>query len=1399
MDDQVAPEVEPRRRGKVLGIALAIGALLLAVLALSYAWLQSDSGRGYAASRIAGMEFKNGLKIGVKRIEGSLFGQLRLVGVTASDPQGVFLTSPEIMLDWRPFALASNHVDIHSLRLESADWLRMPHFRPSAEDQPLLPDIDIDIDRFEARRIRVAAAVTGLPHVLSLSGKAHIADRRAQVEAHARAINAKGIAGGDRFDLLLDAVPDTNRLALDARLDAPAGGLVAGLAGLSQPVALALKGKGDWQSWRGRLSAQSATARIADLDLAARNGSFAVKGPLRPGLLVPLSARNMLMPVTQIDLRAVAQDRRLALSGGASNANFTLGVSGIADLAQSAWHDFGLAFRLTQPRTLAARLSGSEVTARATLDGSFAAPRIAYALNAASLGFGTTVMEGLSVSGSARLDKDHWRIPVSGRLRGMRGVNSSLAPLLANLRLNGDLAYANGRVLSDNIHLLSDRIDAMAIVVADLDKGFYTGGLQGRVNGYRVESVGIFNLDTQMDIKPGAGDYFRLAGRITARSTRLEGGIESFLGGDALIAADVGYDSNGLATVDRVTVTAPAFRLASGRGEYRPDGSIRFAGRGTSNAYGPLAVAVTGTAADPVARITASRPGFGVGLADVTAIVRRRGDGIFIQGEGESAYGPVTAHVQARQRPAGLALEVLPGSHFSGVGLTGSLTRTPAGPFAGALLAGGAGVEGRVQLSSSQGHQRIVAHLAADHAELPGRIGLWADRALADADMVLYDRPQVVADVQLAGARIGRLQIAGARGKINYRAGTGTAQLLMEGRTRYPFRIAVNAALQPELWRVAMKGRFNGIDIATRGPLRIEPERAGYVLRTSVIETGNGSVALEGRYGPGIVIHSRLNAVNLALADPFMPGLGLGGSATGSLDFTQANPSAFPSADARLQLQDFTRTTLASQSLPVDIHLVGRLLPDGGTAGVVIRRRGAVVGRMQLGLRPLGPGAGSWTTRLLAAPLSGGMRYNGPADALFSLAALPDQSLKGPIGVAADFTGRVNAPQLTGLVRANNLTYDNGRYGTRLTRMQLSGKFTNDRLEVEKLTAKAGEGTVSGKGFVSLSSRQGFPAQLGLDLSRARVAAGHGLSSVATGNIEVVNSPETGSVIKGTLKLPETHYRIVRQGSAQIARLTGVRRKPALSRERITGSPEEAMALPAHWKLDVDLKADNRVFVTGMGLNSEWAADLHAGGTTDAPELTGGVTLVRGTLGFAGRSFELTEGRLTFAGNGMSPTLHVVATADVEGVATTITVTGSSLDPQFAFTSTPSLPRDELMARILFGNSVGQLSAIQAVQLAASLNNLRGSKGGLNPLGVLQSSAGIDRLRILDADKATGRQTSVAVGKYISNDIYIELVTDARGYTATQLEVSLTRALSVLSKMSSFGGSSVGLRYRKDY
>ena len=367
----------------------------------------------------------------------------------------------------------------------------------------------------------------------------------------------------------------------------------------------------------------------------------------------------------------------------------------------------------------------------------------------------------------------------------------------------------------------------------------------------------------------------------------------------------------------------------------------------------------------------------------------------------------------------------------------------------------------------------------------------------------------------------------------------------------------------------------------------------------------------------------------------------------------------------------------------------------------------------------------------------------------------------------------MQTPQLTGLVRANDLTYENEVYGTRLSQMKLAGTFTNDRFQLDTLRAVAGDGSVSGSGFVSLSSDKGFPLDLKLNLDNARLARSDNISSTATGDIRITNQPGANARIAGTIRLPQTRYKVIRQGGAQVPVLTGVRRKPPLGRQKVTGNAEPGTGLPTVFDLAVNIKADDQIYISGMGLESEWATDLRITGTTANPLIAGDVSLVRGTYGFAGNSFELTEGLITFSGGALTnPTIKIAAESDVDGVTAILNVTGRAQNPQIAFTSTPALPQDEIISRILFGSSVANLSAIQAVQLASSLNSLRGGGGGFNPLGELQAATGIDRLRILGGDEATGRGTSLAAGKYLTDDVYIEIITDARGFTATQLEVT---------------------------
>ncbi|MGB7372296.1 translocation/assembly module TamB domain-containing protein [Erythrobacter sp.] len=1393
-----------RRRSPVRTIAkwtaIVIGGLLVLIAAVLLG-LNTGPGKRLIADQIAALEFENGLEIDIGRIEGSIYSEMVIHDLTLSDPSGTFLVTPEARLDWRPFAFINNHIDIRSLIVRTMTLQRLPEFNETPpSEEPLLPDYDIDIGTFRIDNFIAEEAVSGERRVASFAGEAHIADGRAQARLDAATIAGEGRAGGDRIALLLDAIPEENELDIDLDLNAPADGVLAAMAGLGEPVRLRVSGDGDWEAWNGRIDANLAGSEFARLTLQARDGTFAISGPTRVARLFEGPTAALLGPVMNVDMTAALDERRVDLGGNLRSDAFTLNANGLVDLSDNSFEDLKLAFVLLEPSTLAENLRGSGLRALLTLDGEFATPQVQYALNANRLLMNDLGLQNLRASGAANVNAERILIPVEASVARIVGLDTVAGGTLQDVRLAGDFAIEGSRVLSDNIRIRSDRIDANVVLLADTASGLYTGAIDGRIDNYRLESVGIFDIETDVDLESQDGG-FALAGRVRARSTSLfNDGVRDFLGGNAVAASDVRYGSDGVVRFSSLSLNAPAVRVTGGSGFYSPDGRLALNADGVTDAYGRVGVRVAGTISDPNAVVTAERPGLGIGLANLRAEITGAPNGYRLDATAATDYGPLAADVVLGTGEQ-LTLDIN-SANLAGIDFSGSLRQTPAGPFAGRLDANGRGVAGIVRLDAEGEYQEVIANLRARDTVLQGPANLAIGSAIIDARAVLYDQPYVVADAQLSQTTFGEFYLNAARAKIDYRDGRGNARVLAEGTSGVPFRIAANAELEPDLWRAALKGRVRGIDFATTSPARIIPGEGEYELLPTRIDFGRGNIRLAGTYGEGIKMQSRLDSLDLAMIDAFVPGLGVNGRASGSLDFNQPNTSAFPRADARLQIANFSRTTAVSVSQPVNISFVGKLLPGGGEARAVMRRRGTVIGRMVASLSPLPPGSGDWTTRLLAAPLGGGIRYNGPADTLFSFAGQPDQRLSGPIGVAADFSGRVQDPELSGIVRASNLTYENQTYGTRLSNMAIQGRFSGDRLEIERLTATAGDGTVSAEGYVSLAEASGYPMNVEVTMDDARLASSDALSATASGNLTLAKAAGRAALLSGTIRLPETRYEIIRQGAAEIPELSGVRFKPPRGPQRITGDEpaEPQPGLFDQLRLDIALNAPEQLYVSGMGLESEWSADMRLTGTSADPRVSGDIELVRGTLGFAGRSFELTEGQVDFTGGAsINPVIRLTATEEVEDVTVNVNVTGRAYDPQIAFSSVPGLPQDEIVSRILFGSSIGNLSTIQAVQLAASLNSLRGSGGGLNPLGKLRSATGIDRLRILGSDETSGRGTALAAGQYLTDDIYVEFITDARGFTATQLEVSLTPFLSILSQAGGSGATNVNIRYRRDY
>ncbi|MEN7535654.1 translocation/assembly module TamB domain-containing protein [Aurantiacibacter flavus] len=1381
--------------------ALVLGALVLLVAAVLIG-LDTKAGRQFVAEQVAGLSFENGMEIGIGEIDGSLYGNMVIRDLEIRDPQGVFLSSPEVSVGWRPFAFINNHVDVRVLSSPLITLERLPEFAETPpSDAPLLPDIDIDIGALRVDRLVVEAPVSGERRVVQLRGNAHIADGRAQVALNGETLAVEGGAAGDQLALVLDAVPEENRLEIALDVDAPTGGMIAALAGLDEGLTLTAKGEGNWDQWDGQLTADRVDGPVARLDVSARDGLVRVRGPAQLAWFFEGATAQLLSPELNLDLAAQLGERSADVEATVASDAFRLNAQGLVNLADNSFDGLGLDFVLTRPSALAENLSGRGVRAELTLDGPFATPDVAYRLAADRLVLDDMGLVGLAAQGEATVNSEQIMIPVQASASRITGLDTVAGGTLENVRLAGDLAISGSRILSDNMRLRSDRIDAGLILVADMSTGLYTGAIDGRIDNYRVESVGLFDIRTDADLETEAGGGFAMTGRVNMRSTQLfNEGVRSFLGGNVTAASDVRYGADGVVRLSGLSLRSPDVQISGGSGTWSSDGSISLDAKGTTTAYGDVGVTLTGTIANPDAEITASNPGLGIGLANLRAGVTGAPGGYHLDTTGDTDYGPLRADITLKMGNQ-LAIEVND-SDLGGVGFSGAIAQSREGPFIGRLNAEGRGLTGIVRLDSAEGVQEALFNLRAKNTVLDGPAQLAIGSAKIDGRVVLHDQPHVVAAFDLTRTSFGAFDINAAKGEIDYRGGSGSAKVLAEGTSGVPFRIGLNAQMTPELWRAAIKGRARGVEFSTASPARIVVGEGEYKLLPTQIDFGNGSVRLAGSYGDGMKLQSRLDRLDLAVFNAFVPDLGVAGSATGSLDFSQGSPDAFPDADARLTITGFSRSTAATVSQPVNISFVGKLEPDGGEARAIMRRRGSVIGRMVASLKPLPPGSGSWTTRLLNAPLGGGVRYDGPADTLFSFAGQTNQTLTGGIGLAVDLAGKVDQPEMSGVIRANSLAYENQIYGTRLTDMTVSARFNGERLELEQLEAKAGDGTLDATGYLSLAAQSGYPMDVAVNLRNAQLASSGNIVTSATGKLKLTKAEGDTALLSGQLTLPETRYKIVRQSAAEVPVLSGVRFVPPRGPQRVTGDEpaERGPSLFSLLRLDVELNAPRRLYVSGMGLESEWGADLRLTGTSAAPRLEGNVELQRGTLGFAGRSFELQRGNIAFTGGSeINPTIEIRATETIEGVAVNVNIAGRAFDPQITFTSVPSLPQDEVLARVLFGSSIANLSALEAVQLAASLNSLRGSGGGLNPLGTLRSATGIDRLRVLGADDTTGRGTALAAGQYLTDDIYIEFITDAKGFTATQLEVALTRTLSVLSQAGGSGETNVNLQYSRDY
>lgn len=1400
-EDGEAPARRRRRYGWKKILFGAIAGLLALVLVLLAA-LDTPPGRRFIIDQIEQLAPASGLKIKIGRIDGSIYGEMQISDLRLYDPEGLWLEVPALTVDWRPLAfLTANRLRIESASSDYVILRKLPALIPSDEPQPLLPGFDIYVGDLAVERLRIAEGIAGERRDAALAGSIDIRDGRARVELRARSLDS-----GERLALDLDAEPDGDAFDLDLQLQAPADGIIAGLTGIERALTVDIAGQGTWTSWEGEALIDSGDARAVDLNVAIRDGTYQLGGMVRTGeLFDPGIVTRLTAPQTTLNASGNFEGRRFDGDFELRSAAAAIAGNGAFDLAESRFEGVFADIRLLEPSALVEDMRGRDVRLQLRLDGGFSRAGFTYLLTAPQAAFGATGVTGLRIGGEGRLSEMPIRLPLSASADRVTGVGETAGEILRNVRIDGAVLVTERQIVADGLDVRSDRFRGDLSVLYELSTGGYQVGVDGAIDRYYIPGFGTVDLSANVEVRPGPGGRFALTGRARGIVRSLENAtVANLAGGLPRFDANISYGADGRFGFTDLRIQAPDLSFA-GRGRLDADGTIYVAGSGQQSQYGPVRLTAEGNPSRPRLALALANPLPSAGIANVEAQLNPTAEGYAYRVSGDSLGGPFTSNGDILL-PSGAPIEIAVAElAVADTISSGRLTLADAG-IVGRLGITGTGLEGTVVLEPVGGVQAVRVDLEAENAELGGAIATTVRQATVDLDALLYpEAPEIVGRVEAFGVRRRGVSLARIEADIDMLGGRGTIDAEIGGARGREFEFSATADIAPDTVIVTGGGSFEG-DPITLSPLRATRTEDGWRIAESTIEYAGGGATVSGLVGGSDTrLDARLDSIPLSVVDIFLPETGLGGIATGRLVYDQPAGQALPYVDAELRIRSLTREGFALRPRPVNLGINARLSGGRLAARGIMESDGEEIMRGQVRIDPIDQAAGF--AGLTAAPLFAELRYSGPAETIWQLTGNELFSITGPLAGRADARGTLDNPQIVGEIRTENARLESALTGTVVEGITTRGRFDGATFNLPEFTGTTpGGGTVSGSARFDLGLAGGLGMDVALDTRRALLLRRDDIEARVSGPLAITLQAPPGTAagtetarpegrIEGDLTLVEGRFAL-----GQAAPAAAIPQLNVVEINRPLDEPEEPPP-PIEWTLAIDVAADNRFDVVGLGLDSEWAADLEVRGSIADFRIFGDMDLVRGAYSFAGRRFELERGNIEFYGNSpVNPALDIVAEGGVEDLQATINIGGNAQNPEIRFASVPALPESELISRLLFGTSITNLSAFEAIQLGAAVASLQGGGGGgLNPINALRDAIGLDRLRIVPADPAEDRETAIAAGFYITRRLYAEVISDGQGYSASRLEFQLTRWLSLLSSISTVGRVRGAVEISRDY
>lgn len=1355
--------------------AVVLAALLIVTTVGGRFYLLSDPGRDLVTSFIAGKKLGRYGRINVEGVSGDILNDFRIRRVTVTDANGVWMEASDVHVDWSYWPLLLRRFHATEISAARIRLIRRPLVEPSTEPPSPMP-LDIDIDKVTAE-IELLEGFSQEYGRWRLAGEADVPRRGGKsLSISADSLNRPGdfLRVSGTFGA---ALPD---LRLNLRAEEARGGPLAGALGYSpdRPFFASALINGE---------IVDALVRTGDFTPLTVKGQFSGAGSWLSGR-IDFSGSDLLEPFVQ----RIGRTARF-------------GFATVPDRKRKDFH--GVAWRVTADNFSSRAQGMIRITDRSAPEG----VRVEASTPSLSRLAGYPIAGAASYAGTFTGDADNWRLRGGVTLNGADVMSYRAARIAGPLDLrvsrgrmdfDGDLRATGGSSAGAIGGLLGSAPRLEVTLTRMVDGALLLRRIEATGQALRIEGSGSRGLNGALN--------FRGRAEITDAG-RLRKGAKGAFGGPVTASAAgptapwrITFDgrgrnlSTGWGELDRLLGERPRLELAgllnrgrvevnrgvltgaqanvSTKGLIEGDGEMKLALDWTAQGpfgVGPVAIdgamtgngALTGTFARPRADLRAGFEKVAAGPlaltnADLILSFRRGAD----ESDGRvsltagSNYGPARAVGNFflggdRLRLTEVDLDA------GGLDASGDVTLSNNFPSSadltfrarpGAFLRTGQ-ADGRIRLTDGGGDESAILQVTASGVRLT-------------------NSPYVIRSLQLNGR--------GTLARLPFDIATDIG-----GPTPIRFDGAGVYARTGEAQTVTLtgEGRVREVAFSTRAPAVVAFAADGRVARLDM-NVGGGVLLGELRSdSEAALLRADLTSVDLKSIAP-----DLRGSVTGRVALRGRGSDL--SGSANVTLND-VRSVDAPNGLAVDGTLNATLVDNQLRIEADARSNGQVEARANVILPVVSSAAPLMLAIERTRPMSGEVSARGEIQPIWDLFFSGDRSLAGQVDAQATLAGSINAPRLNGRLNLTNGSFRDAFSGLRLGEVTLNSRFDDEVAVIERFSATdAAGGLVSGDGRLGL--QEGSASTFELAFQRFRIIDNDLAEARASGPVTVTRGAEGNITLTGRLDIDEGRVEANLPGS------NGIVRMDVVEINRPGGDPEEEVVQRSgpSIRLDIQLNATRGdLRLVGRGLNAQMRLDADVGGTITAPTLSGTATVVGGDYEFAGKRFVFEDGgTVNLSTDPRLIRLNLAATRDDPALTATIRVSGTAAKPEIVLTSTPALPADEVLSQVLFGRSASQLSPIEAAQLAAGVAGLAGG-GGFDIIGNLRSLAGLDRLSF----GGEASSLTVAGGRYITDDVYLEIIGGGDSGAAVNVEWQVRRNLTVSSRFGGQGDASLSIRWRR--